>query len=54
MRLVTFDKGGHPTSGVRKDDAVVDLSIAAPDLPGDWPAIFASGALGRVAANARG
>ncbi len=49
MRLVTFDKGGHPTSGVRKDDAVVDLSIAAPDLPGDWPAIFAAGALDRVA-----
>ena len=49
MRLVTFDKGGHPTSGVRKDDAVVDLSIAAPDLPGDWPAIFAGGALDRVA-----
>ena len=49
MRLVTFDKDGHPTSGVRKDDAVVDHSIAAPDLPGDWPAIFAAGALDRVA-----
>ncbi len=49
MRLVTFDKSGHPAPGVRKDDAVVDLSIAAPDLPGDWPAIFAAGALGRVA-----
>ena len=49
MRLVTFDKGGRPTAGVRKDDAVVDLSIAAPDLPGDWPAMFAAGALHRVA-----
>ena len=49
MRLVTFDKGGHPTPGVRKDDAVVDLTIAAPDLPGDWPAIFAAHALERVA-----
>ena len=49
MRLVTFDKGGRPTSGVRKDDTMVDLSIAAPDLPGDWPAIFAAGALDRVA-----
>ncbi len=49
MRLVTFDKGGHPASGVRKDGAVVDLSIAAPGLPGDWPAIFAAGALDRVA-----
>jgi 2-keto-4-pentenoate hydratase/2-oxohepta-3-ene-1,7-dioic acid hydratase in catechol pathway len=49
MRLLTFDKGGRPTSGVRKDDAVVDLSIAAPELPGDWPAIFAVHALERVA-----
>ena len=49
MRLVTFDKGGRPTPGVRKDDAVVDLSIAAPDLPGDWPAMFAADALQRVA-----
>ena len=49
MRLVTFDKGGRPTLGVRKDDSVVDLSIAAPDLPGDWPAIFAAGDLDRVA-----
>ncbi len=49
MRLLTFDKGGRPTAGVRKDDSVVDLSIAAPELPGDWPAIFAAGALERVA-----
>ncbi len=49
MRLLTFDKGGRPTLGVRKDDSVVDLSVAAPDLPGDWPAIFAAGDLPRVA-----
>ncbi len=49
MRLVTFDKGGRPIAGVRKVNSVVDLSIAAPDLPGDWPAIFAAGALERVA-----
>jgi 2-keto-4-pentenoate hydratase/2-oxohepta-3-ene-1,7-dioic acid hydratase in catechol pathway len=49
MRLLTFDKGGSPTAGVRKDDSVVDLSVAAPELPGDWPAIFAAGALDRVA-----
>jgi 2-keto-4-pentenoate hydratase/2-oxohepta-3-ene-1,7-dioic acid hydratase in catechol pathway len=49
MRLVTFDRGGRPVSGVRKDDSLVDLSIAAPDLPGDWPAMFAAGALGEVA-----
>jgi 2-keto-4-pentenoate hydratase/2-oxohepta-3-ene-1,7-dioic acid hydratase in catechol pathway len=49
MRLLTFDKGGRPTAGVRKDDTVVDLSVAAPDLPSDWPAIFAAKALDRVA-----
>ena len=49
MRLVTFDNAGRPVSGVRKDESLVDLSIAAPDLPGDWPAIFAAGALDRVA-----
>ena len=49
MRLVTFDKGGRAVLGVRKGDAVVDLSVAGPDLPGDWPAIFAAGALHRVA-----
>jgi 2-keto-4-pentenoate hydratase/2-oxohepta-3-ene-1,7-dioic acid hydratase in catechol pathway len=49
MRLLTFDKGGRPTPGVRKDDSVVDLSVAAPELPGDWPALFAAGALDRVA-----
>ncbi len=49
MRLLTFDKGGRPIAGVRQDSSVVDLSIAAPDLPGDWPAIFAAGALQRVA-----
>ncbi len=54
MRLVTFDKGGRPTVGVRRDGAVVDLSVAAPDLPGDWPAILEAGLLGRVAEAAQG
>ncbi len=54
MRLVTFDRGGRAVPGVRKDDSVVDLSIAAPDLPGDWPAILAAGALDRVAEAAAG
>lgn len=54
MHLVTFDKGGRPTPGVRKDDSVVDLSVAAPDLPGDWPAIFAAGALDAVREAAAG
>ncbi len=53
MRLVTFDKSGRATAGVRRDGAIVDLSVAAPELPGDWPAIFASGLMDRVAEAAR-
>ena len=49
MRLVTFDKGGRPAAGVRRAGDIVDLTLAAPDLPGDWPAIFAAGAMDRVA-----
>ncbi|MEE8188573.1 MAG: fumarylacetoacetate hydrolase family protein [Kiloniellales bacterium] len=52
MRLLTFDKGGRPVPGVRRDGAIVDLSLAAPDLPNDWPAILNAGALDRVAAAA--
>ena len=54
MRLVTFDKNGSATCGVRRGDLIVDLSLAAPGLPGDWPAIFAAGALKEVAAAAEG
>ena len=63
MRLVTFDKSGgdksggdksgRATAGVRRDGAIVDLSVAAPELPGDWPAIFASDSMDRVAEAAR-
>ncbi len=54
MRLVTFDKGGRATPGVRRGAAIVDLAVAAPELPGDWPAIFAAGMMDRVAEAARG
>ncbi len=53
MRLVTFDKGGRATPGVRRGAAIVDLAVAAPELPGDWPAIFAAGMIDRVAEAAR-
>src|SRR3546814_12926062 len=33
MRLLTFDRAGVPRVGVRLDDEVVDLGIAAPELP---------------------
>lgn len=58
MRLVSFHpdgrKGaGRPALGVRRDDGIVDLSVAAPELPGGWPAIFEQGLLDQVEAAAR-
>ena len=50
MRLVTFDKGGRAVPGVRRGDDIVDLSVAAPELPGSWPEICAAGAMDRIAA----
>ncbi len=44
MRLLTFDKSGVPTLGVRHGTAdIVDLSIALPDLPTDVPGLLAAG-----------
>ncbi len=40
MHLVSFEKAGRATLGVRQDDSVVDLSVAAPDLPDTWPEVF--------------
>lgn len=44
MRILAFDKSGKPALGVRRGDEVVDLATAAPDLPGDLPALLAGGA----------
>ena len=43
MRLLAFDKDGVPTLAARRGDEIVDLSIAAPDLPGDIPGLLALG-----------
>jgi len=43
MRFIAFDKSGKPTIGVRRDQEVVDLSTAAPDLPRDMPGLLAAG-----------
>ncbi|MFQ5956079.1 MAG: fumarylacetoacetate hydrolase family protein, partial [Kiloniellales bacterium] len=52
MRLLTFDKAGTPTLGARRDGEIVDLSVAAPDLPGDLKGLLGAGpqALERAAA----
>ena len=43
MKLCTFERGGTLRAGVVQDDAVVDLSVAAPDLPRDAVALLAAG-----------
>jgi len=48
MRIVNFSKGGKPTLAVRQGDRLVDLSIAAPDLPGDLPGLLAAGGLAKA------
>ena len=48
MRIVNFDNAGTPTLGVRRADTVVDLSVAAPDLPGTPRALLAAGPLHAV------
>ena len=58
MRLLAFDKNGTPTLAVRRGaDEIVDLSIAAPNLPGDMPGLLAADGLSAAeaaAANAAG
>lgn len=43
MRILAFDKSGAPTLGIRRGDEIVDLSVAAPSLPGDLPGLLAGG-----------
>jgi 2-keto-4-pentenoate hydratase/2-oxohepta-3-ene-1,7-dioic acid hydratase in catechol pathway len=43
MRLLTFDKAGTATVGGRRDGEIVDLSVAAPDLPGDLLGLLRGG-----------
>ena len=46
MRLCMFDKDGNPTLGARRAEELIDLSIAAPGLPGDIVGVIESGADG--------
>ena len=54
MRLVAFEKDGGSALALRRGDDLIDLSVAAPDLPADLGAILAAGALERVGAAADG
>jgi len=59
MRIVAYEKNGGGAIGVRLEDRVVDLSVAAPDLPGTLRGLLAAGpeamaAAGRAAEAADG
>ncbi len=43
MHLLTFNKHGTPTIGIRQGDTIIDLSIAKPDAPKDMCALLAAG-----------
>lgn len=43
MRLLSFELNSVATTGVRLGDEVVDLSVAAPDLPRDIRSLLAAG-----------
>ena len=55
MRIVNFDKNGTPTLGLRVGRRLVDLSVAAPELPRDLKDLLAGGkrALDSAAAAAK-
>lgn len=44
MRIVAFEKNGGAAIGVRLGDQVIDLSVAAPDLPQTLRGLLAAGA----------
>jgi len=43
MRLVTFTHKGHTRIGALVDEFVVDLSVAAPELPAEMVAFLEAG-----------
>lgn len=52
MRFISFDKQGSEAVGVQLGDDVVDLSIAAPELPGTLAGLIAAAALDKAHAAA--
>jgi len=56
MRLVSFQRDNENRVGLRQGDEVIDLSVAAPDLPGSLLGLLQGGpnALARAAASADG
>ncbi len=42
MKLVSFEKAGETRIGIVSGEGVIDLAIAAPELPRDMPALIAA------------
>jgi len=52
MRLLTMTKNGRDVIGVRQGDRVIDLSVAAPELPGTIRGLLEAGDSAMTAVNA--
>jgi len=52
MRILAFEKNGRSALGLRRDETVIDLSLAAPDLPTELVDFIAAGPEARKAAEA--
>jgi 2-keto-4-pentenoate hydratase/2-oxohepta-3-ene-1,7-dioic acid hydratase in catechol pathway len=53
MRIVSFELGGAARLGIVAGDAVVDLAVAAPELPQELGALLARGGLAAAGAAAK-
>ncbi len=48
MRLLAYEKNGKPAIGLRRNEDLVDISEAAPDLPSDMCELLAAPVEGRL------
>ena len=52
MRLVTFQQNGRSRIGIQTEEGIIDLSIAAPDLPTDMLSFLQAGEIAMKEAHA--
>lgn len=53
MRIVAFKQKGQRRLGVETEDGVIDMSVAAPDLPNDLAEVIRTKKLGKLQAAAK-
>ena len=49
MRLLTFVQEGSARLGVHTGEVIVDVVLAMPGAPADWPSVFVAGVLPEIA-----